>query len=298
MADSISGLRHQIDSATDLASVVRTMKTLAASNISHYEQAVTALDDYYRTLQLGLIACFRENQAIKHAEIVTDWACTGAVGAVVFGSDQGLVGQFNESLAEFVSSTFSTMPCEKKIWSVGERVQTRLADMNLNSMQLFVVPSAIQAITALIGELLLAIETQLECGEIGSIYLFHNRPQGVLYQAVSQCLLPLDAVWQTELTAVRWTTNNLPEIIGGRKQTLKACIREYLFVSLFRCCTQSLASENASRLAAMQRAEKNIAEHLEELQRDFHRLRQNAIDAELFDVISGFEALVTGFSKS
>lgn len=293
MSDSISSLRHQINSATELASVVRTMKTLAASNIGHYEQAVTALDDYYRTLQLGLIACFRENQAMNRTEVITDWACDGAVGAVVFGSDQGLVGQFNESLAEFVANSLSIMPCEKKIWSVGARVQTRLADMNLNSMQLFAVPSAIQAITALVGELLLAIETQLERGEIGSIYLFYNRPQaGALYQAVSQCLLPLDAVWQHELMALSWTTNNLPEIIGGRKQTLKACIREYLFVSLFRCCTQSLASENASRLAAMQRAEKNIGERLEELQRDFHHLRQNAIDAELFDVISGFEALV------
>jgi hypothetical protein len=53
----------------------------------------------------------------------------------------------------------------------------------------------------------------------------------------------------------------------------------------------SNASENASRLAAMQRAEKNIDELLEDLNRIFHRLRQSGIDAELFDVISGFEAL-------
>jgi F-type H+-transporting ATPase subunit gamma len=43
----------------------------------------------------------------------------------------------------------------------------------------------------------------------------------------------------------------------------------------------------------MQRAEKNIGELLEDLNRDFHRLRQSAIDEELFDVISGFEALST-----
>jgi F-type H+-transporting ATPase subunit gamma len=52
-----------------------------------------------------------------------------------------------------------------------------------------------------------------------------------------------------------------------------------------------LASENASRLAAMQRAEQNIEELLEDLKGAFHRLRQSGIDAELFDVISGFEAL-------
>ncbi|HLP59113.1 MAG TPA: F0F1 ATP synthase subunit gamma, partial [Candidatus Deferrimicrobium sp.] len=67
---------------------------------------------------------------------------------------------------------------------------------------------------------------------------------------------------------------------------------EYLFVSLFRTCAESLASENASRLAAMQRADKNIDEMLEELNGTYHRLRQGAIDEELFDVVSGFEALV------
>jgi F-type H+-transporting ATPase subunit gamma len=80
--------------------------------------------------------------------------------------------------------------------------------------------------------------------------------------------------------------------VGSGDATLRALIREYLFVSLFRACAESLASENASRLAAMQRAEKNIDELLEDLNGTFHRLRQSGIDEELFDVISGFEALV------
>ncbi len=54
---------------------------------------------------------------------------------------------------------------------------------------------------------------------------------------------------------------------------------------------ESLAIENARRLAAMQRADKNIDELLENLNRTFHRLRQSGIDEELFEVVSGFEAL-------
>ena len=82
--------------------------------------------------------------------------------------------------------------------------------------------------------------------------------------------------------------------MGGGTATLRALIREYLFISLFRACAESLASENASRLAAMQRADKNIDELLENLNGTFHRLRQSGIDEELFDVISGFEALSKG----
>ena len=88
-----------------------------------------------------------------------------------------------------------------------------------------------------------------------------------------------------------WPTKNLPEVIEGTVSPLSAFIREYLFVLLFQACAESLASENASRLAAMQRADKNIDGLLEDLNGAFHRLRQNGIDEELFDVVSGFEAL-------
>ena len=54
---------------------------------------------------------------------------------------------------------------------------------------------------------------------------------------------------------------------------------------------REFSSENASRLAAMERADKNIDELLEDFHGAFHRLRQSGIEEELFDVVSGFEAL-------
>lgn len=126
-----------------------------------------------------------------------------------------------------------------------------------------------------------------------------NSPKtGAIYTPVNQRLLPLDDDWRRELAATPWPTGNLPEVMNDREQTLLALVREYLFVSLFRACAESLASENASRLAAMQRAEKNIDELLDDLNRNFHRLRQSGIDEELFDVVSGLEAMtVTRKSK-
>jgi alternate F1F0 ATPase F1 subunit gamma len=112
------------------------------------------------------------------------------------------------------------------------------------------------------------------------------------YEPVSQRLLPLDVQWQKGLAKVGWPTGTLPEVMGSGSTTLRSLIRGYLFISLFRACAESLASENASRLAAMERADKNIDELLESLNGSFHRLRQSGIDEELFDVISGFEALV------
>jgi F-type H+-transporting ATPase subunit gamma len=136
------------------------------------------------------------------------------------------------------------------------------------------------------------VESVAHQGEVSELHLFYNRPKsGAVYEPIQQQLLPLDEIWRRELAERPWPSKNLPEIVGDKIATLRALIREYLFVSLFQACAESLASENASRLAAMERADENIDDMLESLQSTYHRIRQASIDEELFDVISGFEAL-------
>ena len=292
MSDTTESLRRKISSAGDLQSVVRTMKALAASSIGQYEKSVRALADYYRTVELGLGACLRESGPA--ATLVERKAPThaDAISAIVFGSDQGLVGQFNDVVADYAIKTLAALPGKCHVWAVGERVHARLADAGLSLVGLFTVPNSVQAITPLVGEIQIDSEAQRDKGENAPLWVFHNRPlSGALYEPVGQRLLPLDAQWRQGLANIHWPTANLPEVMGGGITTLRALIREYLFISLFRACAESLASENASRLAAMQRADKNINDLLEQLHGTFHQLRQSSIDEELFDVISGFEAL-------
>ena len=294
MSDTTASLRRKIDSAGDLQSVVRTMKALAASSIGQYEKSVRALADYYRTVELGLGACFRESGPAAMMVERKGQTDAGAIGAVVFGSDQGLVGQFNEVVADYAVKTLAALPGKPQVWAVGERVHARLADAGLPLIGLFTVPNSVKAITPLVGQILMESESASRPRAKSPSFTSSTtapRP-GRLYAPVSQRLLPLDDNWRRKLAEVPWPTGNLPEVMGGGTATLRALIREYLFVSLFRACAESLASENASRLAAMQRADKNIDELLEDLNGTFHRLRQSGIDEELFDVISGFEALV------
>jgi F-type H+-transporting ATPase subunit gamma len=290
MSDTTASLRRQIGSAGDLQSVVRTMKALAASSIGQYEKSVLALADYYRTVELGLGACFREIEPAPPApKGQTD---AGPIGAIVFGSDQGLVGQFNDVVAAYAIQALAGLPGPPQVWAVGERVHAHLVDAGLPVMGLFAVPNSVQAITQLVGQIQIESEAHRAKHEYSRVYVFHNRPQsGALYEPVGQRLLPFDAQWQRGLAEVRWPAASLPEVMGGGTATLPALVREYLFISLFRACAESLASENASRLAAMERADRNIKELLENLHSTFHRLRQNGIDEELFDVVSGFEAL-------
>ncbi|MEJ1963440.1 MAG: F0F1 ATP synthase subunit gamma [Gammaproteobacteria bacterium] len=295
MTDSTSGLRRKIESAGDLQSVVRTMKAIAASNVGQYEKSVRALNDYYRAVELGLSVCFRQGEPVTPAAAARPEARTGADGvdAIVFGSDQGLVGRFNEVIADHAMKTLADRTGHARIWAVGERVQARLSDAGVPLQGLFTVPASVKAITPLVGRILLESGTSHARPEAGELYLFYNRPaSGADYEPVAARLLPLDDNWHRGLAALRWPTGNLPEAIGDRTATLRTLIGEYLFISLFRACAESLASENASRLAAMQRADQNIDGLLEHLRGTLQRVRQGSIDEELFDVISGFEALL------
>jgi F-type H+-transporting ATPase subunit gamma len=294
LSNDLAGMRRKIGSAEELHSVVRTMKAMAASNIGQYERAMRALADYDRAVELGLGACFRQLAAAGHAARAEGAAGEGGgiVGAVVFGSDQGLVGQFNETVAAHAAQFLASSPGPVLVWAVGEQVYARLADSGVRLMGLFAVPASIRSIGVLVGRILTQVEMRMERGGGHQLELFYNSSAaGAVYAPVRRRMLPLDEDWRRRLLATPWPTANLPEVLAGRDATLRALLREYLFISLFRASAESLASENASRLAAMERADRNIDELLEKLHRNFQRVRQTGIDDELFDVISGYEAL-------
>jgi len=101
----------------------------------------------------------------------------------------------------------------------------------------------------------------------------------------------VDRAWLARIQEEPWPTRVLPDFSMGWDALFSALIRQYLFVSLYRAFAESLASENASRLAAMQSAERNIDERLTELRGRFNQQRQSTITEELLDIVSGFEAL-------
>jgi F-type H+-transporting ATPase subunit gamma len=291
--DTLEDLNSKLDGAKDIKSVVKAMKAMAASNISQYEASVASLGDYYHTVILGIKAYLTAEKVQTIIEKPTQGKDTDQIVCIlVFGSDLGLVGQFNDILSANVQQSIHDIPGKKEFWVIGERIQALLQDTGLRVSKFYPTPSSIDAVRPLIQKLLVEMEASREARHISHFYVFHNQPKiGSGYEPVKQRLLPLDEKWMQDIQAVKWPSKNIPEVIGDPANTLRALINAYLFVSVFRACTESLAAENSSRLVAMQRAEKSISDMLENLSKKFQQLRQSMIDEELFDVISGFEAL-------
>lgn len=289
--DTLEQLRRRLTSFEDLGEIVRTMKAFAAVTARQYEQAVESLAVYYRTVQLGLHVVLR---AMPSPVPQGPRADIGRHAVVVFGSDHGLCGRFNEEIVahalEHVDGLAGNDP-SAQILSVGARVTSVLEDAGYEPDERILAPGTAASITSTVRRILLEIDRwQIGHGPL-RIDLVHNRPlPGNRYEPIRLQLLPVDLP-ALRNTQSRWPSASLPTYSMKAEQLFAALLRQYLFVTLFRSCAESLAAENASRLAAMQAAERNLRARHEELLGEFRRHRQDAITAELLDIVSGYEAL-------
>jgi F-type H+-transporting ATPase subunit gamma len=289
---SLEGLRRKIDSTRDLGSVVKTMKALAAVNIRQFEKSVAALKTYNRTVQMGLQAALRNRPGFSVAARTAE---EGGLGAVVFGTDQGMCGPLNDTIVSHALEALVRIgPDDQRpqLISVGERARSHLADEGLEAQRNYSVPGSVEAVTGLVQDLVLEIERWHEDDGLRRVLVFHSSPRSAAgYRPRQVRLLPLDRKWLRELRDEPWPGRQLPWFSMDWDPLFAALIRQYLFVSLFRAAVESLVAENAARLAAMQNAESSIEERLETLAGRYHRQRQLEITEELLDIVSGFEAL-------
>jgi F-type H+-transporting ATPase subunit gamma len=285
-------LKRTIKSAQDLLGVVKTMKALAAVSIRQYQRSVESLADYNRTVEMGLQIILKDRQGAPEPP---RQRAKKQLGAIVFGTDQGLCGQFNNIIAQHAVQELDRTDFKKEdrfFIVVGVKVADILSDTGENVFEILTQPGSTAGITAMVQDITLLLEDWRFKRSVENMVLFYNEYlSGATYRPRTLKLLPVDKIWLADLQKKKWDSRTLPMFTMDWERLFRSMIREYLFVSVYRAFANSLASENASRLAAMQNAEKNIEERLEELHVQFHRQRQMTITEELLDIVAGFEVL-------
>lgn len=294
--ESLEQLHKQLDSLDELRTIVRTMKALSAASIRQYEQAVRALAGYYRTVERGLHVVLKDmEQPLFPPQHPRE---PQRLAAIVFGSDHGLCGRFNEEISAYALERMDSTPADPEnrlLLAVGARVATNLEQLGQAIEEDFLVPGSANQITATVQQILLKVDEWRTQTGVHYVYLFYNRhSSGKGYHPTGIELLPVNLRRFHRLEEEVWPSRSLPTFTMQRETLLSHLLHQYLFVSIFRACAESQASEHASRLAAMQSAERNLDERLDEVTMTFRRARQNVITSELLDVVAGFEAITTG----
>lgn len=290
--EAIEALKRSIHITSELRSLVKTMKVLAGLNIRQYERAAQAVAGYNHAIEMGL------QVAVKHLPeplLPPQHAPGRKLGAIVFGSDQGMCGPLNDVIVEYASRALVRLARqrnEQTILAVGQRAAAQFEDSGKPVETTLEVPASTAAITATVHEVLRQIEEWHGQRGIEMIVLFYCRlVTGVFYRPRGIRLLPVDIEWIRSLRAKPWPSRVIPTYMIDTDRLYRALIREYLFGAVFGASAESLASENAARLASMQVAERNIEERLKALISEFHQSRQAAVTSELLDIVSASEAL-------
>ncbi|WKZ18436.1 MAG: F0F1 ATP synthase subunit gamma [Candidatus Jettenia sp. CY-1] len=291
--ETYESLRGKLRSAQELKSIVRTMKTIAAVAIRQYERAVESLSEYNRAVELGFQFLLKKEpeRVMERGQMPGGNLC-----AIVFGSDQGMCGQFNDRIVSFAIDNMNRIqkPESRILLGIGVRVATRLEGEKQPVEEQFSVPGSVEGIISMVQKVLIRIEDLRSNKRIDQIVIFyHKRLSGSTYNPRMAYLLPLNTKWLRSLEKREWPTRVLPLYTMDWNQLFSALIRQYLFFLLYRASAESLASENASRLSSMQAAEKNIEDRLEELRTQFNQQRQDSITAEMMDIVAGFETLTS-----
>lgn len=292
MMQTLESLSDALDTAGDIHSIVRTMKALSAASIWQFEQAEEALGDYARTVDLGLTALLHDRRARGLPLPRTGAEGSSRTALIVIGSERGLCGRYNETVARHALDRIEGR--DTLLAVIGLRAAARLESAGQNVDTLFTLPGSVAGLSELVQSVIVQSDRWQRKDGIGRVRVVHNRREGrTLAKPAERQLLPLPDAYMRSLLDAPWPGPGLPFFRMSPPALLSWLVQQRLFVSLYRALAEALASEHATRLAAMQGAERNIEERRADLMQVYRVKRQETITRELMDVVSGFEAVNT-----
>lgn len=288
MTQTLEVLSRRTTTLQSIRSVVRTMKTISAVNEAPYERAAASIEAYHATILQGLQIFAQSNHGF---DAPAPDPCAPRI-ALIFGSDHGLCGGYNEAVAAAALDRITSD--DWHILAVGAKMDAALTGLDLRSVEVFTPPASADGIGRLAGEILVALDNfrhNARHGEIDVTMVHMERSGHGLQAPAISSLLPLAPGFLAGLAKRPWQSRSLPVFTMQRDAVFAALIRNHLFACVFRAAAEAMAIENAARLARMQQAERAIEDQYEELLLATRMARQSEITNELLDVIVGFEAL-------
>jgi F-type H+-transporting ATPase subunit gamma len=282
-------VRRRLETAEMLGTVVTTMKTLASVRIAQYRRAVRALDASAQTLDLAVSALMRLYPELLEGPPAPE---RPSLAMVVFGSDRGLCGPFNERLARRAAEVIEEPRDGDRppaVIAVGRRLEARLRGLGVVVGRRVRPPGALDTVDIAVTEVLAQVDAWRSEGRAERLVLVHARPTtAAAYDLRVVQVLPLDTAWLRRLRSRPWPTNRRPMEVSDRQRLVQGVIRQRIAHALVRAFAASQAAENAARLAAMDAAERNVEERVAQLRTAYHRERQNAVTEELLDIQAAY----------
>lgn len=289
--ETLDNLKKTLDTSKSIKQVVSTMKALSGANIKKYEKIVKILYTYKSNVELALQAIMMHNDKININELEFIGQSKNKKAknlVVVFGSNQGLCGRFNDKIANFTIDDIQNTD-ENKVIVVGERLSMLLSNTKLKIFKTIPVPNSIENISNTIYELLAVIEKEIEEKTVNKVFLYYTANDDTMNGTLTKTrLIPIDKKILENAQKKVWPTNNIPYWQIDTKTLAVDLLKQYIFVGLNDALVNSIASEQKNRLLTLQNAENNINDLIRTKNLEYNQKRQSTITNELLDVVTGY----------
>lgn len=282
---SLKEVKNRISSVNSTRKITSAMKMVASSKLHHAQQAIEQMLPYEQKLH-GIMSSF---VASLEGELFSPYAVqreVKRVAIIVLSSNSSLCGGFNVNIIKQLKHTLENYAAQgievTHIYPIGRKVAEAAKKQGFECAQdyshLLDYPQY-----AGISELSNHIMEQFTKGEIDQVDIqYHHFKSAGSQVLLSDTYLPIKLEKKNEDKAV---ANYLVE--PSPQAILKELIPQALHLKLFSSILDSLASEHAARVIAMQVATDNADELLSQLTLQYNKTRQQAITAELLDIAGG-----------
>jgi F-type H+-transporting ATPase subunit gamma len=288
-------MRLRIRSVGNIAQVTRALQAVSASRVRRAQQSVQATRPYatkaWEVLQHLALQPGRDN---VHP-LLTQRASIQRILVVLISSDRGLAGAYNANIVRFGLESFRSAPAPVRYVIVGRKGREMLSRRRVDILAEFSgMPAEPRfADVSAIGKLV--VEEYLT-NRADQVHLVYTDFVNLLRQdPTSKLLLPLQVrgegarVMRFGEAAAGPQPAYLYE--PGQAELIDQIVPRFTALQLYHALLESIASEQAARMVAMQSATQNASELVGALRLDYNKARQQAITSEMLDIVGGVEAL-------
>jgi len=288
---SLRDMKKRIKSIENIEKITKAMKMVAAAKLKKAQNNVKKYRRYLQSLKniITNIAFNSDSISLERYPIFNECSNKKHVCLILITSDKGLCGAFNTNIIR----------CAHKFICNKKKVYNKLSVINIGKKGYKFFKSIAQiSINNIINPwnsdlLKLAENIATKCCEqyinkkIDNLWILNNYFKNPIIQEIKlQQILPIA---KFKNIATKHSTNYIYE--PSQEFLLNDLIPKYFNMYVFQSFLESLASEHAARMQAMENATKNARETFDLLNTQYNRARQANITKELMEIISGAEAI-------
>jgi F-type H+-transporting ATPase subunit gamma len=291
---SLKALKVRIGSVKSTQKITKAMKMVAAAKLRRAQEAAEAGRPYAERLE-KVVASIASKITVgpSSPKLLAGTGKDQVHLFVVATSDKGLAGAFNTNIARLARRRAAEMIAQGKtvkFYTIGKKGRAVLNRLYPNDFVHSIEPGALDKLRFAdargYADDLIA---RFEAGEFDVAHLFFSNFKSVLTQEpTEQQIIPvkIPAV-AVDATGVSTAVEYEPD----EEDILADLLPRNVAIQLFRAMRENSASEQGSKMTAMDNATRNAGDLIKRLSIQYNRARQAAITTELVEIISGAEAL-------